>query len=105
MNSIKKRDRISKEFESVLREHYLPTLDGAHLDVYRAYGQSIWIRVIHPSFHGKRINQRDAAVWPILFEHFDEKTLSMVTKCYLLSPDELDSPMNDDFENPSPLLA
>jgi len=105
MNSLLKKDKISRQVESVLREHYLPRLNGAQLDVYRAYATSVWIRVIHPSFSGRTIPDRGNAIWTVIVELLPDDLVSLITCCILITPDELDSPANIDFENPSPLIA
>jgi hypothetical protein len=103
VNAAKKRDRVSKQVEKVLLEHYTPTLPGARCEVYRHLSASIWIRVVHPSFQGKRIPERDEAIWEVIRKHLPKEIIGCITVVLLLAPDEMESSgMNDEFEHPTP---
>jgi hypothetical protein len=103
MNSIKKKDRMAKQVEKTLMEHYIPTLPGAKCDVYRVFGSSIWIRVVHPSFAGKEIPERDEAIWAVIRKHVPKEIISHMTVVLLIAPEEMETDgMNYEFEHPSP---
>jgi len=101
MPKLKKKDRMSKQVEK--KKHYAPTLPGAKLEVYRAYSSSIWIRVVHPSFAGKRIPERDEPIWTVIRKYVPKEIISHITVVLLIAPEEMEeSGMNYEFEHPSP---
>lgn len=73
-----------------------------NIKAYRYNPASIRVRIVDKKFEGKSDLQRDAMVEPLLAKLPDDLRFD-ITLLLLLTPAELkDSPLNTEFEHPSP---
>jgi stress-induced morphogen len=94
----KKKNRETKKIEEVIK----PSFPNADVEVYRYNSASIRVRMIDIQFRGKSKAERHDMVAPLL-RNLPENTQADITVLLLLSPEELEtSPMNVEFEYPSP---
>jgi hypothetical protein len=93
-------DRI----EEVLGRHFTQHPPGYPPTAYRYNSASIRVRVVDESFRGKSRSEREKMALPVV-RTLPEETQEDVTILLLLAPEDLErSPMNLEFEAPSPSL-
>jgi|SRR6516162_6432495 hypothetical protein len=93
-------DRI----EEVLGRHFTQHPPDYPPTAYRYNSASIRVRVVDESFRGKSRSEREKMALPVV-RTLPEETQEDITILLLLSPEDLErSPMNLEFEAPSPSL-
>jgi stress-induced morphogen len=92
----KNRTEETEKIEKTIQPNF------PNVEAYRYNSASIRVRVIDGRFQNKSKSERHEMVYPLL-KDLPEEILSDVTILLLLTPEELDtSPMNVEFEHPSP---
>ncbi len=103
MKAIRKRDRIAKKVEKILKEHYLPKHPDAIIEAYRYESCLVRIRVIDTCFEGKGITDRDQEIWKIIEKRVPKEIINLISVLLLLGPKEMNrSAMNYEFDHPTP---
>jgi len=92
-----KKAKETKIIESLLKEHF-PNYPKKYPPLAcRFTPNSIRVRLVHDSFRGKGLADRDDIVLPIIGK-LPEKTQADITMLLLFSPDEVNVPIvNLDF--------
>lgn len=91
-----KKTAETKKIETVLGQRF------ANVEAYRYNSASIRVRVIDDAFRRLSKTKREEIVQPLL-DLLPEKTQSDIMILLLLSHEEMEtSPMNVEFEHPSP---
>jgi hypothetical protein len=101
-----KRTDETRHVEAVLRE-----AGFQQADAYRYNSASIRVRVIDARFEGKKLEERDAMVEPILTQ-LPERTQGDIVTLFTFAPSELQQTptkfreflLNTEFEDPSPSI-
>lgn len=98
----KQVDRMTRQIEQILQDDFQSQHSKSKITVYRYNPGSIRIRIVDPSFAGKSLSEREAAVWKIL-EKLPEQVQLEISVCLLIAPNEqATSLMNLEFEQPLP---
>lgn len=91
-----KKTPETKRIEAVLGQRF------ENVAAYRYNSASIRVRVIDSAFRKLSKSKRDEVVQPLL-DQLPERTLADIMILLLLTPEETEtSPMNVEFEHPSP---
>ena len=97
-----KRDEYLDQFAAVL-EQLIADFPQADVTIRRTNPASIRVRVIDPSFQRLSEARRDNRVWKYL-ERLPEDVLSHLSMVLAFTPEEAKtSPLNYDFEHPTPM--
>ncbi|SRR5713101_240784 len=97
-----RKTRETGMIEKVLKDHFPDYPKDFPPAAYRYNPASIRVRLIHKSFKGKSLSEREDMVLPVI-RTLPEKTQADIMVLLLLSPSEVDrSAGNVKFEMPSP---
>jgi hypothetical protein len=87
-----KKTRETKNIESVLKEHFPDYPKKYPPLAYRFSPASIRVRLVHDSFQGKDLSDRDDIVLPVI-RKLPQKTQADITMLLLFSPTEVNTPI------------
>jgi stress-induced morphogen len=97
-----KKTAETKKIEKLLSEHFPDCPPEYPPQAYRYNSASIRLRVVSPRFSGLNRVEREKIVFPIL-RTLPEDTWLDITVALLLAPEDVaKSPMNREFESPTP---
>jgi hypothetical protein len=92
-----KKTRETKTIEEILKEHFPGYPKDYPPLAFRFSPESIRVRLVHDSFRGKTLSDRDDLVTPVI-RKLPPKTQADITMLLLFSPNEVDKPIvNLDF--------
>lgn len=106
MNDSKSRKKLrtqeTREVERWLKDNFKGWSAKYPPTAYRYNSASIRVRLVSSRFKGKSFGEREEMVQPLIRE-LPEETQAEIMMLALLPPEELDrSPLNYEFEHPSP---